>query len=478
MKRNTVFKNYLYSLSYQLISVLLPLITMPFIVRRLSDVGMGIFDFQQSVSSYFIIFGYIGLNIYGQREIAFCNDNETKRTKIFWEIMILKFVTLSVSILFFLVFIVRGSEHPYMFFLFTFEIFACVFDVTWFYQGVENFKYVMVRDFLIKLIVNVAALIFVRNEEHLWLYTALYPIASVISNLWIWPRLSRYLTKYRGKLNPFSHVKKTLMIFVPQIAICIYTQLDRTMIGFMCNYNEVAYYGQSEKIIKVAAAITGSLGIVMLSRIAATYSERNSEKISEYLKNSFKFIFFLSLPITFGVMAITYKFVPWFLGEGWNDVTPCLMAMCPFVFLSSVTNTIGTQYLIPTKRIKAYSLSVTAGLFTSILLNLFTIPRWGSSGAAASLVTAEFTVAAIQFFFTRKEIGFKMLLWAIKPFIASLVMGATVFFISLSIAPSLINTVLQILIGIVIYLALLFILHDNYLFEIFEYIRAKFIRKK
>ncbi len=462
MNRNSVFKNYLYSLSYNLLILFVPMITLPFLSRRLGDINIGIFNFEQSVVNYFIIFGCVGLNIYGQREIAYCGENIEKRTKTFVELLMVRFVTLSLSLLLFLFLIVRNSEYKQYYMLFVIEIVAAYFDIGWFFQGVENFKVQATRNFLVKISGVVCVLAFVKTSADLGKYIIFYCAATLIGNISIWPYTADYLVKIKGKLNPLRHLRPAFFLFLPQMATTVYTQLDKTMVGIISEYAEVAYYGQAEKVVKLALTLVTSFGSIMLSRIAVSYAQNNMDKIVKDITRSFRFLFFISFPAMFGVMAVTYGFVPWFFGEGWLDVIPCMMALCPIIFLIGCSNVIGTQYLLPTKKVKYYTISVTLGMCINLLLNLILIPIWGSSGAALSTVIAELTVTVTQFLFVRKVFTFKIIGYGIKNCIAGLLMGVAVFYFSYTLPPSPENTIFEICLGAGIYCALLFIMHDKF----------------
>ena len=95
---NKVVKNYLYNLSYQILILIVPLITTPYVSRVLGAKGVGTFSYTNSIVQYFILFGCIGLNLYGQREIAYVQHEKEKRDKVFWELVILRIIMVSISL--------------------------------------------------------------------------------------------------------------------------------------------------------------------------------------------------------------------------------------------------------------------------------------------------------------------------------------------------------------------------------------------
>ncbi len=475
--RNSVLENYIYNLFYNLLVIFMPMLTLPFVMRRLGDTNLGIFNFQQSIVGYFILFGCIGLNIYAHREIAYCGDNVEKRSATFFEIITLRFATLLISLVLFLIFIVKNSEFPQYYLLFAVEIVATMFDIGWLYQGVENFRAQAFRNSFIKLTSVICIMTFVKDENDLWVYIICHTGAVLLGNISTWFGLHNYIVRVNRKLNYRRHIKPALLLFIPQAASGVYTLLDKTMVGIMTEYNEVAYYGQSDKLVRLALTIVTSLGFIMLSRIAVSFAQNDKEKIVLYITKSFKFIFLIAFPCMFGLMAVTYRFVPWFFGDGWMDVVPCMMAMCPLILLVGCSNVIGTQYLLPTNQTKKYTISVLIGMFVNLILNLFLVREWGSSGAAAASVIAESVVVFAQFMFVRKMFSFRILKYSIKNFISALIMGIAVFALSLRLEPSIANTSIEILVGCVLYFLLLFMLRDKFFIELIKQTK-NFIKEK
>ena len=472
-KRNSMVENYIYNLFYNLLVVFMPMITIPFVMRRLGDTNVGIFNFQQSVVTYFIIFGCIGLNTYAQREIAYCGDNVEKRSIVFREVLRIRFLTLSVSIILFLLFVVRNADYPQYYMLFLIEMVATMFDIGWLFQGVENFRVQALRNILVKLISVICILTFVKDKDDLWIYILCHTGAVLVGNISTWFSVGNYIIKTDKKFNYKRHLRPAFAMFLPQIATGIYTQLDKTMVGIITDYKEVAYYGQSDKLVRLALTIVTSLGFIMLSRIAFSFAQKDKEKIVSYITISFRYLFFIAFPSMFGLMAVTYRFVPWFFGDGWLDVIPCMMAMCPMILLLGFDNVLGTQYLMPTKQMRKYSVAVCIGMVINITLNLILIPEWGSSGAAASSVIAEFVVVFIQFMYVRKVFTFKIFKYGIKNFIAALLMGIAVFAFSYPLEPKVENTLAAIGVGCVIYFALLIILRDKFFLEMIDTLIGK-----
>lgn len=476
---NKVVKNYIYNLSYQILVLIVPLITTPYVARALGVKGVGIFSYTNSIVQYFILFGCIGLNLYGQREVAYVENEKAKRDKVFWELVILRIITVSFSLLVYFFSLASHGEYSLIFLLMSFDVLASMIDISWFFQGIEDFKKIVVRNFIVKIIGVVLIFLFVKSSNDLYLYVICQSATLLLGNLSMWA----YIPKLVGnievkKLNIKKHIKPTIVLFLPQIATSVYTVLDKTMIGLLTGIEEeVAYYEQGQKIVKIAMALVTSLGTVMMPRIANLFKQNQLEEVREQLLKSFRFVFFLSFPMMFGLMAISYNFVPWFFGSGYDKVAPNMMVISPILVIIALSNIMGTQYLLPIGRQKEYTLSVVVGCFVNFSMNLLLIPRFLSIGAAIATVIGESSVTGVQIYCTRKDFNFKQIIETNSHYIiSSFFMFALINSLARYLRPSIVSTFICIMVGVSAYLCILTIMKDEVLMKIRIILESKIVK--
>ena len=123
------------------------------------------------------------------------------------------------------------------------------------------------------------------------------------------------------------------------------------------------------------------------------------------MPNFFNFTYLLSFPIMFGLIAISKDFVPWFFGPGYDKVVILMNIITPIILLMGIANIIGTQYLLPTKRQKEFTLSVLAGVIVNFILNYIMINLWQSIGACIATVVSQLVVDIMQLHYVKKERG-------------------------------------------------------------------------
>lgn len=202
-----------------------------------------------------------------------------------------------------------------------------------------------------------------------------------------------------------------VLLFIPQIAIKLYNIVDRTMIGYMiAEKSELGNYEEAYKLINVLFTVVSSLSIVMVPRIASVFASGDKKKLNDYIIKSFRFTFFLAFPMMMGIITISKEFVPIFLGEGYDKVAIIINILAPMLVLCGITNVIGTQYLLPTKRQKEYTLSILGGLIVNIVLNLVAISFYGAIGAAVATTISQLVVAGVQIYYVKREISIKRVL--------------------------------------------------------------------
>ena len=479
--KKSIIKNYLYNVVYQILVIVVPLITTPYLSHVLGAEKIGIYSYTLSIATYFILFGTFGVAMYGQREIAYVREDEFQKSKTFFEILIMRFLTLGISlIIFYLTFCINGEYSTYYKILIL-EILANSLDISWFFQGLEEFKKTVARNTVVKLISVVCIFIFVKEQEDLYKYFLIYVLSTFIGNLSLWFYLPKFIQKVKFKeLKIFKHLKPTIELFIPQIAIQIYTVLDKTMIGLIIqDKSEVGIYEQSQKIVKMPLAMITALGTVISPRIASIFANNKKEEIKNYLSNSFRFIWFLGMPMMFGIMAIAKTLVPWFLGNEFDKAKIVIMIGAPIIMAIGLSNVSGMQYLVPTKKQNLLTKSVIFGALFNLVTNIILIPILGAFGAMIASVLAEFLVLFIQLIDIKKDIPIKIVFEnRTKYFASGMVMFIITFSIGFLLDSTIITTFIQIFIGIIVYGFMLIVLKDKMIYEYIDKIKNVIHKKK
>lgn len=461
-------KNYLYNAGYNLLILLTPLLTVPYISRVLGPTGVGINATTNSVITYFLLAGTVGITIYGNREIAFIRDDTSKRSKVFWEIELLQIITIAIAYVAFLIFLFFETQFKLAFFYQSFLIIAGAFDISWYFMGLEDFKKTVVRNTFVKLASLIAIFTLVKSRDDIGIYILILSLSQLLGNISLWPYLVKSVSKPEWRdLNIMAHLLPSLSLFVPQVATTIYLAVNKTMLWKLDSVVASGYYDYSDKLIKIVLAVVTATGTVMLPHIANLYANHKMEQVKKYLYASCDFVLAISIPMAFGIAGISTTFAPWFFGAKFTSVNTLLLIEAPVIVFIGLSNVIGQQYLLPTKRTKEFTQSVVLGAVVNVVINIPLIIFWGVRGAMYATAFSELTVTLYQLFRTRKDLSIRKLFvnfW--KYILAATVMFLVIFYLNTVMAISTFSLAFQILVGLVLYLGLLLILRPTILKQV------------
>lgn len=469
--KKSVTSNVIYNMLFQFFTTFLPIITTPYLSRTLGVSQSGVYSFVESIVTLFTVFGAIGTSLYGCRKIAYVRDNKQKLSQTAYEIFILKFLILIPVIIIYIFLFCISGEYSIYFIVNILTVIGSAIEISWFFNGVEDFKLVTIRNFVIKIIFVICLFIFIKSPDDLFKYVLLVCVSNFIGNLSMWMCLPKYLlsTKKIGKLRPFKHLKESFKLFIPQSANYVYSLSDKTMLGILTpTLDNVGIYDYSYRIVKMIVSILQSIGYVILSRIANLSAKNDKEGIKNYIYKSINFSLFLALPMLFGLIGISNTFVPLYLGNEFIEVSKVIVIISPLIIITSFNSILGVQLLLAIKKDKQYTIATVSGAVINILLNLIFIPILGIYGACITSLFSEICVLIIQLYYSREYISiFKILKDNIKTFIFSIFIVLICKLISIININSLLILMFQIIISILFYFVLMFVFKDKIFMEIF-----------
>ena len=463
-----VVKNFLWNMGYQVFVLLLPIITIPYVSRVLGPTGIGINAYTNSIVQYFILFGTLGLTVYGNREVAYQRDNSKKLSNIFWELTFFKLITTGIAVAFYLGFVLVSGEYEIFYLIQGLFLLASAIDVSWFFQGLEEFKITVVRNTFVKVISLIMIFTMIRSKNDLWLYILILGASQLIGNITLLPYLSRYVHQpIWGEMNFLRHVKPTIAMFVPQIASQVYLQLNKTMLGAFIGVEASGFYDNSDKIIKILLAIVTATGTVLLPHMAHSFARGDRKAVFTSLSKSMHFILLLAFPMASGLAAVSPVFTRVFFGRKFEAVSVLLAIESLVIILVGISNAIGIQYLLPTNQVRPFTVSVGVGAAVNIVLNVPLILIWGTVGAMIATVVSELSVSLFQLSFVRKQMqGGSLFTESWKYLIAAILMGIYIrFYLTIIPFGDLLKLISSILLGLVIYSLILILLRPRLLID-------------
>lgn len=450
--KKSIKSNLTYSILYQILVMIMPFITSPYLSRVLGPEKSGIFSESNALAYYFFIFAMLGVNHYGNREISKNRDNKNKLSNTFWQIYYIQFFLTFVMLFFYIIIInFTINDNQIIYLIQAIYITSALFDINWFASGLEEFKITTLRSAFIKILTMILIFIFVKNPSDLWKYTIIMTFGNVVGLLIIWPLVLTNTKFKRPNFNEIKlHIIPNLILFIPFIASSMYQQMDKILLGVLTNSKEVGFYNYAQSIILMTMAIMTGINSVLLPRMSNLANRNSKSEFFSLLNQSILYTTILNIALMFGILGIANDFIPFYLGELYSYTAELVILLAITIPLSGFSNIIRVTYLIPFNKEKIYVSSIIIGAFSDVLINLLLIPSIGAIGTCIASILTFFIVSLIQFIFTMKEINYKLF---IKSLIYFIILGFFMYLVinSIHFQNVILLIVIKIIIGFFIY---------------------------
>lgn len=464
--------------------ILFPVITFPYAARVLLPEGIGSVNFLNSIIGYIVLLTSLGIPMYAVREVAKYRDDKAFRDKITLEILLLSIVLCLlgyVAVWILAEFIPQIHRHAALFYILSLTIVFTTIGVNWFYQGIEDFKFITVRAIIVRTLAAMFLFIFVHDKSDILIYGMIVVGSTVGNNLINFVHLRKHVNIKCIKakeLNIVRHIKPALEIFVLNLIISLYVQLNPIMIGFISTDEQVGYYAAGTKITHIGLTILTSLGTVLLPRCTNLIQNGDKEGFTLLIKKSLNVTLALSLPMIVGLMVLAVQTTLIFCGNEYMQSIPILYLNAPVILLISLTNIMGVQVLYPMDKVKIVINSVVYGATINLIINFILIPTHGAAGAAISTLISEFIVLILQLFLGKRYYPCKISDFNISKYIISaMIMGLFVYACTLLPISIIWQFMMGVIIGLGVYLGLLIIYKDSLTMELIAIAKNKFAHK-
>lgn len=449
-----VKKNFAYQSIYQITTIILPLVTSPYVARVLGAEGIGIYSYTYAVAYYFSLVALLGISNHGNRVIAGVRDNVLQLKETFSNLLIVHCIIAGIA---------TAAYYGY-FFLYIKEdrlcaaiqgiwVLSSLFDVSWLFFGLEKFKLTVIRSTAIKILTTICVFAFVRSSVDVWKYCMIMAGGTLISQLVLWPFVGQYfdISLVCWK-KAQKHIKPLLILFIPAIAVSLYKYMDKIMLGIMTTKNQVGFYENAERAINIPISVIGAFGTVMLPKMSNLVARDDEKETKRYIMLSMEFVMCLTIAMAFGMAAVAHDFSVLFWGKEFIECGLLIEILAISIVFVAFANILRMQYLIPKKMDTVYIVSVFTGAIVNLIINGLLIGRFEAVGAAIGTVAAEFSVCAVQAFFLRNELPIEKYIKKVIPFLGiGTVMYVALIGVQKFEIPLIIGVPLQVLLGGLLY---------------------------
>ena len=419
MNKSKLTTNVIFQTAYQIVSLIVPFITAPYISRIFNARLIGEQSYSVTVSNYFVMFAMLGIANLGARNIAKVKQDKKMIDYEFSRLFYCHLLISVFALLCYLIFLfVYKTDFKFLFVIGLIYVLNSVLDINWLFFGLEEFKITVTRNLVIKIISIISIFIFVKTSDDLWKYSLILALSNLISNVYLWLVLPRFVKFEKVSFHDvYGEIKPLLILFIPVIAVSIYRQMDKIMLAVLASTEQLGYYEQAEKIVNLGTQVMTSVGVVMMPRFTELYTRGEYEEAKKIINISNLVSGSFSCAISFGLISISDALAYVYLGEYYIPCGTLICMLAPVVMIMSYANIVRTHYLIPKAKDKPYVISAIIGACVNLVFNFICIPLFGAKGAILGTLLAEIVVGVIQCVYSRKDLPLIKMLLDYFPFI-------------------------------------------------------------
>lgn len=470
--------NYILNLINTGTQMLFPLITFPYVCRVIEADGIGQINFFQSIISYISLFTCLGIPMYAIREIARNRSDVVQMNRTAMEILLLHSMLTLVGYAIVAILCLTVPQIQVnipLFLILSLTIFFTAIGCEWFYQGIEDFKYITIRGLIIKTVSVVLLFIFVKSKTDL-LYYGCYTVFGVLGgNIFNFFRLRKYIHRENiifSELHIKRHIKPVLKVFSFSVVTSIYLQLNTVLLGFLKNALAVGYFAAATKVMQMLLTMSACLGSVMMPRASHLIAENKEDEFNRLIQKSYDFTLAIALPMTIGLIFCAPSLIMALCGVKFEHSILPSQIIAPIILMVAISNVFGIQVLFPKGKINIVTLCCGIGAVADLILNLCLIPFFSYIGTSIAYLGAEVATTVSMYFIGRRYIPiiyFKKshLTYAL----GCIVMAFVLYGISLLQLPTLTILLLQGCCGVLAYFIILCIYKDEMLVQILSRIK-------
>lgn len=470
--------NYILNLINTGTQMLFPLITFPYVCRVIEADGIGQINFFQSIISYISLFTCLGIPMYAIREIARDRSDVVQMNRTAMEILLLHSMLTLVGyaiVAILCLTIPQIQVNISLFLILSLTIFFTAIGCEWFYQGIEDFKYITIRGLIIKTVSVVLLFIFVKSKTDL-LYYGCYTVFGVLGgNIFNFFRLRKYIHRENiifSELHIKRHVKPVLKVFSFSVVTSIYLQLNTVLLGFLKNALAVGYFAAATKVMQMLLTMSACLGSVMMPRASHLIAENKEDEFNRLIQKSYDFTLAIALPMTIGLIFCAPSLITALCGVKFEHSILPSQIIAPIILMVAISNVFGIQVLFPKGKINIVTLCCGIGAVADLLLNLCLIPFFSYIGTSIAYLGAEVATTVSMYFIGRKYIP---IIYFKKSYLTyalgCIVMAFALYGLSLLQLPTLTILLLQGCCGVLAYFIILCICKDEMIVQILSKIK-------
>ena len=404
-------KNFIYNAILTMSGYIFPLMVYPYVSRVLGVANIGACNFVDSIVEYFTILSMMGMNTIGIREIAKCKNDQQKLDNVFSQLFSLNTLTTITAIIILIIatnIVPKFAPYKDLLYIGVGKLFFNYMLINWFFQGLENFKYIAARTIFVKILFVISVFLFVKTETDVKLYYFLVALTWAGNGIINFIYAKKYVSfNFTLKINK-AIIGSFFILGVYWFMNSMYTTLNVAFLGFATNDIEVGYYTTANKLLTVIMTVFTALTSVMVPRVSVALKSNDNSEAKALIRKAINALMLFAIPSIFFVFPFSQELIYLMSGKGYEGATTPLQIMTPLFFLVGYDQIIVLQTLLPMGKDKDILRNSILAASVGIISNIFLTLNFGKNGSAIVLILAELSVLLSSQFCVTKYLGLKI----------------------------------------------------------------------
>lgn len=404
-------KNFIYNAILTMSGYIFPLMVYPYVSRILGVSNIGACNFVDSIVEYFTIISMMGMNTIGIREIAKCKNDQQKLDNVFSQLFSLNTLTTITAIIILIIatnIVPKFAPYKDLLYIGVGKLFFNYMLINWFFQGLDNFKYIAARTIFVKILFVISVFLFVKTETDVKLYYFLVALTWAGNGIINFIYAKKYVSfNFTLKINK-AIIGSFFILGVYWFMNSMYTTLNVAFLGFATNDIEVGYYTTANKLLTVIMTMFTALTSVMVPRVSVALKSNDNSEAKALIRKAINALMLFAIPLIFFVFPFSQELIYLMSGKGYEGATTPLQIMTPLFFLVGYDQIIVLQTLLPMGKDKDILRNSILAASVGIISNIFLTLNFGKNGSAIVLILAELSVLLSSQFCVTKYLGLKI----------------------------------------------------------------------
>jgi PST family polysaccharide transporter len=390
------------------LNYILPLITVPYLLRTIGFESFGILAFANTIMGYFLIVTDYGFNWSASRQISLNREDKEKVNEIFSSVLIIKsFLLLICFLVLILCLVVFESLQQYWnIYLFSFgTVLGQILFPVWLFQGLEKMKYITIVNILGKITFTALIFLFVNSEREYYLVSIFNSLGFIVTGI-ISLSITRFLGirfRFYSREKILFHLKDGYHIFLSTISISFYTISSTFILGLFSSYQFVGIFSTVDKIVQAAKGVYFPFSQAIYPMIGLKLKD-GLEHGKSALKKMSLYLGILMFLVSLVLIVFPNDIINFVLGRYDRNAILILQIMSPLPFVVAFGNIFGVQMMLNLGYKKEFGRIVFLGAVFGIILSVYLTKMFGMFGTAATLTMVELFITILLGSFLLKKI--------------------------------------------------------------------------